>query len=198
MTALRSKIKHAVRWRMLALQGKAKDDNHQFDSIHLHFLQGKKTPVIFDVGAHKGESIQRFRSLFHDAIIHSFEPDNESYATIQKSWKNIPGIFLHNAGISSQTGTLTFHRNLKSSTSSFHAVNVDSAWAKNRSARHNVSPEEFTSLSYDVPVITIDGYMQDHDIQHIDLLKIDTQGHEDDVFTYLELKVGKMGIYQDI
>lgn len=182
MKKLKTKIKHAVRWRILALQGKARDDNNQFDSIHLHFMKDKKNPVIFDVGAHKGESIQRFRNLFHDAVIHSFEPDSESHAVIESRWKGVPGIVLNNAGISSQTGTLTFHRNLKSSTSGFHAINTDSLWARNRSARHNVSPEEFTSLSYDVPVITIDSYMQDRNIAHIDLLKIDTQGHEDDVF----------------
>jgi len=35
----------------------------------------KSDPVIFDVGANKGQSIIRYKKLFQCPIIHSFEPN---------------------------------------------------------------------------------------------------------------------------
>ena len=34
----------------------------------------KSEPVIFDVGANKGQSITRYKKIFQNPIIHSFEP----------------------------------------------------------------------------------------------------------------------------
>jgi len=40
----------------------------------IKFLIKKKTPIIFDVGANKGQIIDRFKKLYPKCIIHSFEP----------------------------------------------------------------------------------------------------------------------------
>ena len=176
----KKKLKQAVRGRVLTLMGKAKDNNAQFDAVLSHFIKSKiLNPVIFDVGAHRGESINRYRALFPGCEIHAFEPDEENFKILKgkEGTRNT----LNNCGVSAAKGKLTFHRNLKSSTSSFHAVNTNSQWAKNRSARHDVMPEQFTARSYDVPVIDLDSYIAEKNIARVHLLKIDTQGHEDEV-----------------
>ena len=40
-------------------------------------------PIIFDVGAHHGESIIEFKTLFPLSIIHSFEPDPDTFKILQ-------------------------------------------------------------------------------------------------------------------
>ena len=139
------------------------------------------SPTIFDVGAHHGESIKRYKKLFPTATIHAFEPDVENFKILKKNWSDNGSITLNNLGISASKGTLTLHRNLKSDTTSFHKVNVESEWAKRRSAHYNASLKEYTEKSYNVPVVNLDSYIEENNILSINLLKIDTQGHEDEV-----------------
>ena len=44
-----------------------------FDDI-LNLKTKNKKPMIFDVGANIGQSIERFKNIFPDSSIHSFEP----------------------------------------------------------------------------------------------------------------------------
>ena len=184
MTAFLKRCKQAARWRLRALVKFIKrepDPDAQFNALLSHFIKSDEAPVILDVGAHRGESIERFRKLFPQSTVHAFEPDQDNFEVLSHKWAEKGETLLNNVGVSGSKGTLTFHRNLKSNTSGFHAVNTESDWAKNRSARHNVSPEEYTAKSYDVPVIDLDSYIEEHKLSRINLLKIDTQGHEDEV-----------------
>ena len=184
------KCKRAVQWRIRALLNRARDPDEQFNKILSH-LVSDENPVIFDVGAHNGESITRFRRLFPSCTIHSFEPDQQNFSILKKGYETKEGIVLNNVGVGGTKGTLTFHRNLKSNTSGFHAVNTQSQWAQNRAARHNVEPKDYTEKSYDVPIINLDSYVQEHNIPRIHLLKIDTQGHEDEVLKGAETTLQK-------
>ena len=44
----------------------------------------KKKPIIFDVGANNGQSIERFLNLFQGAKIHSFEPLQNEFENLKK------------------------------------------------------------------------------------------------------------------
>lgn len=41
-----------------------------------------KNPVIFDVGANRGQSIEKYLKIFHKPIIHSFEPIKNEFDNI--------------------------------------------------------------------------------------------------------------------
>ncbi|NIJ91395.1 FkbM family methyltransferase [Xanthomonas campestris] len=41
-------------------------------------------PVVLDVGAHRGESIQHFKSIYPDCQMYSFEPDPQNFAELEK------------------------------------------------------------------------------------------------------------------
>jgi hypothetical protein len=42
-------------------------------------LVSEDNPVIFDIGAHRGESVKFFKEIFARSTIYSFEPDIENY-----------------------------------------------------------------------------------------------------------------------
>ncbi len=181
------KPKQVISWWLRAIINQISDPDKQFN-VALSSLISNETkmeqpisPIIFDIGAHHGESIARFKKLFPSISIHSFEPDKDNFKLLEKHWSGKKDVFLNNIGVSSAKGMLTFHRNLKSNTSSFHKINMNSEWAENRSARYGVSAKEYTEKSYDVPVTDLDSYIKDNNIQHVNLLKMDTQGHEDEV-----------------
>ena len=41
-------------------------------------------PIIFDVGAHQGESAVFFKKIFPISILYSFEPDPENFLVLEK------------------------------------------------------------------------------------------------------------------
>jgi hypothetical protein len=55
------------------------------ETKHLNFEQIlkkkiiKKNPVIFDVGANQGQSIKKYRNIFKNSKIHSFEPVSSAF-----------------------------------------------------------------------------------------------------------------------
>jgi FkbM family methyltransferase len=177
---LRSGVKHQLR-RLLRQPGKLS----AFDAIYAHFFDDRSVPdgqvVIFDVGAHVGESVRRFKILFPRSVIHSFEADEENYQNLCMKFSAHEGLFLNHFGVGSQPGKEIFHRNTKTDTSGFVPVNQDSAWAKLRSRQHNVETKDYTTKSYEVEIRTIDSYMKEQGIERVHLLKIDTQGYEDEV-----------------
>lgn len=44
-------------------------------------------PIIFDVGANKGQSIKRFSKIFNNPVIHSFEPLKDEFDYLKKNYK---------------------------------------------------------------------------------------------------------------
>ena len=48
-----------------------------------HFIR-KNNPLIIDIGAHKGESVIFFKSIFPDCSIISFEPDEDNFSELKK------------------------------------------------------------------------------------------------------------------
>ena len=47
-------------------------------------LINRDNPLIFDIGAHEGESIKRFKKIFKKPAIHSFEPQSRCFKELQK------------------------------------------------------------------------------------------------------------------
>lgn len=151
-----------------------------FDEVYNYLLaKNSADVVIFDVGSHHGESIERFRDIIPNCIVHSFEPDSENFKILQEKYAGDDRIFLNNFGIADKTEILTFHRYAKSDTSSFVEVDKENVWTKIRSAQANKSPEEFETKAYEVEVRSIDEYIRDQKIEHVHLVKLDTQGFED-------------------
>ena len=44
-----------------------------FDKIYQKIIKNDK-PIIFDIGANQGQSIDRFLKIYKNSLIHSFEP----------------------------------------------------------------------------------------------------------------------------
>ena len=64
-----------------------KETKGSFDDI-LKINIKKSSPIIIDVGANEGESIDRYRHLFPDGKIFSFEPNKNLYELILKKYSS--------------------------------------------------------------------------------------------------------------
>jgi FkbM family methyltransferase len=154
--------------------------NLTFDEIYLNFLKISDNPIIFDVGANEGQSINRFKKIYRSSIIHSFEPSKKIFGKLRKNFENEQNVYLNNCGLGNEIGFKQFNLAKQSGASSFHNFNSNSRWLKKRSKQFNTSRDNFTEIET-VKINTLDEYCSKNNIQKIDILKIDTQGYEDEV-----------------
>lgn len=137
-----------------------------------------KKPVIVDVGANKGQTVDFFLKLYPNATIYSFEPNKKLYNKLADKYSKHNNVTVFNLGISDTKGSLTFHENILDETSSFEQVDLDSKYLRKKARVLGVKPEDIIAGSYEVEVTTLSDFIKAHGIDHVNILKIDTEGHE--------------------
>lgn len=154
-------------------------NNITFDEIYQ--LNFKKNPIIFDIGANRGQSIKRFNKIFNKPIIHAFEPNYDEYMKLYELYGDKKNIYLNNFAIGEKNYFKNFNISLKSDTSSFYKFKNQSKWILKRAKDLKVHPKKFVKRSVKTRIITLDKYCRLNNIGNIDILKIDTQGYEANV-----------------
>ena len=141
----------------------------------------KSEPVIFDVGANKGQSITRYKKLFQNPIIHSFEPNIDEVNILKQKYINDKNLYLNNVAVGDKKGKLEFNINALSGHSSFNNLIPNTTWIKKRSNSIKTDHNNYTIKKVNAEIITLDDYVNEKNLKNIDILKIDTQGFEDKV-----------------
>lgn len=135
-------------------------------------LCGKiERPVIFDGGAYHGEVTKIYRQLFPKAVIHAFEPFPESHAILKRNCSGDPDIHTPCLGLADKPGKRAFAINAFTATNSLlpTAPEATATWREGYFETKETRELDFT---------TIDAYVAEHGIGHIDILKLDLQGAE--------------------
>ena len=146
------------------------------------FLKNKiqKNATLFDVGAHHGETINNFIKYFSFSNIHSFEASNKNYKVLKIKFKkkNESKIFLNNFGLSDLNKSLKIKEFEETSSTTLSDINNDSKYYKRKMEVLGLKDNEKIYRNSDVKLIRLDNYCEEKKINKIDLLKIDTEGHE--------------------
>lgn len=145
---------------------------HQISSFVTAYLP--ENPLIIEAGAYTGTETVRLAQQFPHSTIHSFEPVPELFAQLQKNCAPFAHINCHQKAISSTSGTELLHLSHKPATphkisqaNSLHAP-------KERLTR---SPIQF-DRTITVETISLDAWSAQEGVNTVDLLWLDTQGHE--------------------
>lgn len=131
---------------------------------------GITRPVIFDIGAHKGETVARYKDLFADSTIYCFEPFQDNAEILRSRFSTDATVHVFQNAISDINGSKTFFVNQNDATNSLLPRTKDS--------RRYYSKAADAKCTVDVEAVTIDKMMQENDVDHIDILKFDIQGGE--------------------
>ncbi len=128
--------------------------------------------MIFDVGANQGQ----FSSFFlnncsiSDFTVHAFEPSLKTFEIFKKNI-NDPRIIPNNFGLGKENGEFElFSNEIGSGLASLTKRKLD---------HFNIT----FNLSEKIKIQTLDFYCEEKQINKIDLLKIDVEGHELDVLS---------------
>ena len=139
--------------------------DYQQDIARLCTLYGGSIEVFFDVGANVGQTVSAALRSFPTATIFAFEPDVTSFGVL--STQRDPRVKPFNLALSDKTGEVPFFDYGSFATSNSLVENAQYA----ARAGH---PVTVRSVQCD----TLDEFSRQHAIERIDVLKIDTEGHE--------------------
>jgi FkbM family methyltransferase len=142
-------------------------------------LAGGSNRVVFDVGAHEGETIEQLRSVLLNGKIYAFEADPRSILYLKKRYADQRNLILVGRAVSDRSGPIAFHLDEFSATSSVYPrPSLERRYYPKLAAR-----TEATS----VEAVRLDDVAAENNIDEIDLLKIDIQGGELNAFRGAEL-----------
>ncbi len=128
------------------------------------------SPVIFDVGANRGQTARRYCKHFPESKLYCFEPFPETVNSLRQEVNHLSNVTVVPMAVSSTSGRREFFVN------GSHATN--SLLPRNTNGRRYFPSEADFKLMIEVDVTSIDEFMIEQDIKHIDILKFDIQGGE--------------------
>lgn len=147
-------------------------------------LLGRPDPVILDVGGHRGESVEFFKSIFPDAEIHSFEPDPQSFAVLRGVAEKA-GTSAYNAAVCDRSGAVDYYAQNLSHLGGLYPINRDSSDSLGYA-------REAKNEKLSVPATKLQEFLVTSGISRVDLLKIDVQGAEEDVLKGAGAELGRV------
>jgi len=159
---------------------RTKEANQVFSKEKLlKSLVSTHQPVIFDIGANIGQSVDYFKSIWQYSKIYSFEPVSASFETLQNNVKCYDNIKCYKIALSNYIGNSKFYINE-------HQIMLSGFYNLNKHSRDSLAvnqPEPshfnyFNSSEATVQVETLDFFCKANNVEKIDLLKLDTQGAE--------------------
>lgn len=129
----------------------------------------KKLKTVFDVGSNEGEYSEIITKNDHHTKIFCFDPDRDALETLQNKIGRSDNLNIVNGAVGDFDGESEFiFNNVSNKINSFYDMK-EIGYSEGSQKRK-------------VTVLKLDTYCKQNTINHIDLLKVDVEGHEEKVF----------------
>lgn len=139
-------------------------------------LEASNVQIILDVGAHIGQTCERYNGLFPGAHIYSFEPFLQTFEQLKTNVSKLGNATPIPYAIGKTEGVREFYSNSASYTNSLFAATDEAAlWVEPFEQIRNVGKTQ-------VSTTTLDKFCHQYHIEQIDILKLDVQGGELEAF----------------
>ena len=145
-----------------------------YDLDDLYKIIFKEGDFVFDIGANIGQSACRFSRLVKEkGCVFSFEPVQDNYSLLIKTKKSLKlnNVSTYQIALGNKNGTAEIY------IPSFNNSNIEVA--TRASVLHK--PGEFENAHFRVETIsimTLDQFIDQHNVDKIDLIKSDTEGND--------------------
>lgn len=176
-----------------------------FDLIDKYFHQKKilfylklakiKISTFIDVGAHKGAYTDLVIKNFNIKKVLMFEPQKQIFKIIKEKYKKKRIVKVYNLAASNENKYQNFYINRHDLTSSLNKLDLDNSYLKKKSKLF--VKNKFENLIKEICVvktIKLRDMIKKCSLKKIDLIKIDTEGHELEVLLGLEKYIKKINV----
>jgi len=150
--------------------------------------------IFFDIGAHKGESIAFFSKNLNIKEIYSFEASPQNFKYLKGKYGKDKNLVIENIALSSSQENKLFNECGESSSSTFSKINKDSMYYKKKLNFFNFGSKSNFFKEKIIQTKTLENYLKKKNIKSIDLIKIDTEGHEFEILKGLKNEINKINI----
>jgi len=133
------------------------------DIRYLSKVTSKPIEVIFDVGANIGQSTIEYKSYFPNAEVYAFEPINQTFEELKSNVNTLQSVYLNKFALSSSSGSKEIYLSASSLTNSL---------------RNQVCHQSKLVDSEVIQTKTLSDYFEEKNLDKIDFLKTDTEGHD--------------------
>ena len=171
-------------------------DNFKKKKI-INFFKKKfksKKIYVFDIGAHKGETLRMFDKNFYLKKIFCFEPNPYMFIKLKEFKKqnnNKNNIVLFNYGIGDKNENKLLSIFNDTSSSTLNKLNLKSKYFRRKKRIISFFSNNFFQKKIKVRISTLNHIFEKYKVQKLDLLKIDTEGFEYKIIKNLKKKYFK-------
>jgi FkbM family methyltransferase len=128
---------------------------------------GGPVEIFFDIGANEGQTATEALRMFPAARVFSFEPHPITFQTLKSRFGNNSRVVCYNIALSDGNNNAVMYE--------YSESKINSLTSK---ARYAVRQEKKVIGEVPVKIASLDCFCRDQNIDRIDVLKIDTEGHE--------------------
>ena len=126
-------------------------------------LYGTARPVLFDVGANRGNYTKLLAEMFPNANIFAFEPSPKTFETLRDMCPS--SVKVLNIGLSDSSEKAILYTNKNNSA-------IASIYKRNLTGKHTLDETEKIELD------TVDNFCAKNHLSSVELLKLDVEGNE--------------------
>lgn len=144
-----------------------------------------KPEVIVDAGGYTGMSAAFFAHQYPEATIIAIEPDAENFGLLKLNTARFPNVHPVHAAVWSESGVISLTDPGYGSWGFQVATHTGHATA--------VAVDEADPATGLVRAVTFDEIIKEFNLDHIDLLKVDVEGSEKEIFASTESWISSVG-----
>ena len=144
----------------------------------------KNVNILIDVGAHHGDTINEFLSIFSIKKIYAFEPSKKNFDKLKKEVKKINKkkfveIAIYPFGLGKKNDVLVLNEITDGVSNTFNNLNINSKYFKKKKLITTLfGIKKFINERVPTKIIPLKEFMIQEKINQVDLIKIDTEGFE--------------------
>lgn len=164
---------------------------HQKKIIKEIKLYAKNINCFIDVGSHKGNYTDIMLKNFKIKKILMFEPQKNIFEFIKKKYAKKNKVKIMNVAVSSSRGNQKFYINRHDLTSSLNLLNKNNLYLKIKSKLFNSDINSMIKKFYLVKTVKLNEVIKNYlkRSYKMNVLKIDTEGHEYEVLKGLDKEI---------
>ena len=145
-----------------------------------------------DVGAYKGTYTDLILNNYKPKKILMFEPQEEIFSYLKKKYNVNKSIILFNKALSNENKSAKFNFNKHNLTSSLSSLDPNNSYLKLKAKLFGTTSKGMIIDIKTIQTTTLFSILEKENIEDIDFLKIDTEGHELEVLQGMKEKINRV------